>query len=42
MQVINKHFKDLSYVRVNGDNFCSQQLVVYTESKDDKDLLMVG
>lgn len=40
MQVINKHFKDLSYVRVNGDDLCSQ-LVVYTESKDDRDLLMV-
>ncbi|KAM4092166.1 hypothetical protein ACB094_06G017100 [Castanea mollissima] len=38
--VINKHFKDLSYVRVNGDDLCSQQLVVYTESKDDKVLLL--
>ncbi|XP_059443804.1 poly(A)-specific ribonuclease PARN isoform X3 [Corylus avellana] len=38
--VINKHFEDLTYVHVTGENFCSQQLVVYTESKDDIDLLM--
>jgi len=41
LQVINKHFEDLTYVRVTGENLCSQQLVVYTESKDDIDLLMV-
>nr|XP_023873984.1 poly(A)-specific ribonuclease PARN-like isoform X2 [Quercus suber] len=38
--VINKHFKDLSYIRVNGDDLCSQHLVVYTESKDDRGMLM--
>lgn len=41
MQVINKHFKDLSFVRANGDDLCSQHLVVYTESKDDRGMLMV-
>ncbi|XP_050246427.1 poly(A)-specific ribonuclease PARN-like isoform X2 [Quercus robur] len=38
--VINKHFRDLSYVRVNGDDLCSQHLVVYMESKDDRGMLM--
>lgn len=41
MQVIRKNFEDLSYIRVNGENCVSQQLVVYTDSKDDRDLLMV-
>ncbi|KAF3453299.1 hypothetical protein FNV43_RR03739 [Rhamnella rubrinervis] len=38
--VIREHFKDLSYVSLDGENSISQQLVVYTESKDDKYLLM--
>ncbi|XP_044473321.1 poly(A)-specific ribonuclease PARN isoform X2 [Mangifera indica] len=38
--VVNKHFKDLVYVRVSGENSCSQQLVVYTDSDDDKKLFM--
>lgn len=38
--VISKHFKDLTYVRVDDESFSSQHLVVYTESKDDRDLLM--
>ncbi|KAL5548636.1 hypothetical protein UlMin_003867 [Ulmus minor] len=37
--VIRKNFDDLSYVRANGENGISQ-VVVYTESKDDRDLLM--
>ncbi|KAF5461201.1 hypothetical protein F2P56_021019 [Juglans regia] len=38
--VINKHFKDLTYIRVNSENNCSQVLVVYTETKDDRDFIM--
>ncbi|KAM7499006.1 hypothetical protein LguiA_023420 [Lonicera macranthoides] len=38
--VTQKHFKDLSYLRVTGETSSSQQLIVYTESKDDRDLLM--
>ncbi|XP_031286213.1 poly(A)-specific ribonuclease PARN isoform X2 [Pistacia vera] len=38
--VVNKHFKDLVYLRVKGENSCSQHLVVYNESEDDKKLLM--
>ncbi|KAG8658387.1 hypothetical protein MANES_03G141900v8 [Manihot esculenta] len=38
--VTRKHFKDLSYVRFGGETSCSQQLVVYTDSKNDRDLLM--
>lgn len=41
MQVIQKHFKDLYYVQVNGENSLPQEVVVYTESKEDKDLVMV-
>lgn len=41
MQVVRKNFKDLTYVHVKGDNVFSQHLVVYTDSKDDRDLLMV-
>lgn len=39
MQVVKKHFKDLAYVRVDGEN--SSKLVVYTDSDEDRDLLMV-
>ncbi|PON43422.1 Ribonuclease [Parasponia andersonii] len=38
--VIRKNFEDLSYVCVNGENCVSQQLVVFTVSKDDRDLIM--
>ncbi|XP_010273436.1 PREDICTED: poly(A)-specific ribonuclease PARN isoform X2 [Nelumbo nucifera] len=38
--VIRKHFKDLAYVRVYGDDSSEQKLVVYTDSEDDKDLLL--
>ncbi|XP_059662390.1 poly(A)-specific ribonuclease PARN [Cornus florida] len=38
--VTEKHFKDLTYVRVNGETSCERQLIVYTDSKNDKDLLM--
>ncbi|XP_015901133.2 poly(A)-specific ribonuclease PARN [Ziziphus jujuba] len=38
--VVKEHFKDLSYVHFEGENSILQQLIVYTESKDDKDLLM--
>uniref|UniRef100_A0A2C9UL15 Uncharacterized protein n=1 Tax=Manihot esculenta TaxID=3983 RepID=A0A2C9UL15_MANES len=38
--VTRKHFEDLSYVRFGGETSCSQHLVVYTDSKNDRDLLM--
>ncbi|CAK9148875.1 unnamed protein product [Ilex paraguariensis] len=38
--VTKKHFKDLAYVRLNGEDSCLQPLIVYTDSKNDKDLLM--
>ncbi|CAJ1963874.1 unnamed protein product [Sphenostylis stenocarpa] len=38
--VIRKHFKDLSYVSVNCEASGSQQLVVYTDSKDELNLLL--
>lgn len=39
--VTEKHFKDLAFVRVTDDEtLCPQQLVVYTDSEDDRDLLM--
>lgn len=41
MQVIKKHFTDLCYVRVDNGNANLQQLVVYVDSRDDKELLMV-
>lgn len=39
MQVVKKHFKDLEYVRVDGEH--SSKLVVYADSDEDRDLLMV-
>lgn len=41
MQVTKKHFKDLASVRVEGESSRSQQLVVYTDSESDRDLLKV-
>uniref|UniRef100_A0A803QCH9 Uncharacterized protein n=1 Tax=Cannabis sativa TaxID=3483 RepID=A0A803QCH9_CANSA len=38
--VIKNNFEDLSYIRVKGENCESQHLVVYTDSKHDRDLLM--
>ncbi|KAB2616831.1 poly(A)-specific ribonuclease PARN-like [Pyrus ussuriensis x Pyrus communis] len=38
--VITRHFQDLFYVRINGEKSCQQQLVVRTESKDDRELLL--
>ncbi|KAJ4975901.1 hypothetical protein NE237_001007 [Protea cynaroides] len=38
--VIRQQFKDLAYVRVYGEDSFEQKLVVYTDSEDDKDLLM--
>ncbi|XP_070674824.1 poly(A)-specific ribonuclease PARN-like isoform X2 [Malus domestica] len=38
--VITRHFQDLSYVQINGEKSCQQQLVVQTESKDDRELLL--
>lgn len=38
--VTRKHFKDLIYVRVNGEDSCLRKLIVYTESENDKNLLM--
>lgn len=42
MQVIKRHFQDLSYVQINGEDSRQQQLVVRTDSKDDRELLMVS
>lgn len=42
MQVIRRHFQDLAYVQINGEKTCQQQLVVRTDSKDDRELLMVS
>ncbi|XP_065862669.1 poly(A)-specific ribonuclease PARN isoform X2 [Euphorbia lathyris] len=38
--VAKRHFKDLVFFSANGENYCSQQLVIYTESKNDKESLM--
>jgi poly(A)-specific ribonuclease len=38
--VTQKHFKDLAYIKVTDDASFLQQLIVYTESKNDMDLLM--
>ncbi|XP_027341844.1 poly(A)-specific ribonuclease PARN isoform X2 [Abrus precatorius] len=38
--VIRKHFKDLSYVSVNSEASGSQQVVVYTDSKDELNVLL--
>ncbi|KAL6195168.1 hypothetical protein ACLB2K_030789 [Fragaria x ananassa] len=38
--VIRRHFQDLSYVQVNGENSCQQHLVVHTDSEDDRESLM--
>lgn len=39
-QVVRKHFKDLVYVRANGENNSWQKIVVYTDSKEDKSSLL--
>lgn len=41
MQVIRKHFEDLCFVFLDDGDANLQQLVVYVDSKDDKELLMV-
>ena len=41
IQVIRKNFKDFSYVQVQGESYALQELLVYTDSKEAKDLLMV-
>ncbi|KDO59122.1 hypothetical protein CISIN_1g007386mg [Citrus sinensis] len=38
--VVRKHFKDLAYLRVSGENSCSQNVIVYIESESDKKMLM--
>lgn len=38
--VTKKHFEDLAYVHATGETSCPQPLVVYTESTEDRDLLM--
>ncbi|KAL5974364.1 hypothetical protein ACLOJK_031028 [Asimina triloba] len=40
VQIIRKHFEDLAYVRVAVENSCEQKLVVYTDTEDDRVLLM--
>lgn len=41
IQLVTKnHFKDLAYICVSGEGTGLQQLLVYTESMNDKDLLM--
>ncbi|KAL7592306.1 hypothetical protein Lser_V15G35577 [Lactuca serriola] len=37
--IVEKSFKDLAYIRVNGDS-CSQQIIVYIDSRRDLELLM--
>ncbi|KAF2305554.1 hypothetical protein GH714_006699 [Hevea brasiliensis] len=39
-KVTKKHFKDISYDCFGSETSCSQQLVVYIDSKNDRDLLM--
>ncbi|XP_058787977.1 poly(A)-specific ribonuclease PARN-like isoform X2 [Vicia villosa] len=38
--VIKKHFKDLSYINVNNAGSSSQQIVVYTDSEEELNLLL--
>ncbi|CAN4102609.1 unnamed protein product [Withania somnifera] len=38
--VTKEHFKDLAYIRVAGETTSRQQLIVYTDSNDDRDVLM--
>ncbi|XP_052115398.1 poly(A)-specific ribonuclease PARN isoform X2 [Arachis duranensis] len=38
--VIRKHFQDLSYVCVNSEDSGSQHMVVYTDSRDELNLLL--
>ncbi|KAG0468258.1 hypothetical protein HPP92_017586 [Vanilla planifolia] len=38
--VLRKHFNDLRYICVSGENNSSQELVVYTDSKEDMASLM--
>ncbi|XP_068648126.1 poly(A)-specific ribonuclease PARN [Aristolochia californica] len=38
--VIGKHFKDLTYVRMTSTNASGQRIVVYTDSENDKALLL--
>ncbi|XP_057975352.1 poly(A)-specific ribonuclease PARN [Malania oleifera] len=38
--VIKKHFGDLAYVRVSGENSCLEHLIVHTDSEDDRRALM--
>ncbi|KAK6773584.1 hypothetical protein RDI58_028822 [Solanum bulbocastanum] len=38
--VTKRHFKNLAYIRVAGEATSPQQLIVYTDSNDDRDLLM--
>ncbi|CAN1815024.1 hypothetical protein LINPERHAP1_LOCUS27300 [Linum perenne] len=39
-RVTKKHFKDLVHVRISGENSSSEQLVVYTDTENDKALLL--
>lgn len=41
VQVTKNHFKDIAYICVSGEGTSLQQLLVYTDSMNDKDLLMV-
>ncbi|CAN1146803.1 Poly(A)-specific ribonuclease PARN [Linum perenne] len=38
--VTKKHFKDLVHVRIGGENSSSEQLVVYTDTENDKAVLL--
>ncbi|GMP52197.1 hypothetical protein CsSME_00018109 [Camellia sinensis var. sinensis] len=40
VQVTVKHFENLVYIRVKGESSSVQQLIVYTESNNDRGLLM--
>ncbi|CAL1353899.1 unnamed protein product [Linum trigynum] len=38
--VTKKYFKDLVFIRASGENSCSEQFVVYTDTESDKALLL--
>lgn len=38
--VVKKHFRDLVYVCVNSEKSSREKLIVYTDSEEDRDLLM--
>lgn len=41
MQVTEKHFEDVVFIRASGESSTLLQLLVYTDSESDRELLMV-